>query len=84
LFYSTLSVIINLWKTYQTKREGGKMKRSALINARKNKNMTQDEVALLVGLSLSGYRKIEYNERNPTVKTVKVLIETLGIDLSMI
>ena len=60
------------------------MKRSALINARKNKNMTQDEVALLVGLSLSGYRKIEYNERNPTVKTVKVLIETLGIDLSMI
>jgi len=63
---------------------GGKMKRIALILARKQKNMSLDEVAEKIGLSVSSYRKIENNERNPTVKTVKILIELLKIDLSMI
>jgi len=81
---STLSAIIKLWKTYETKREGGKVKRNQLIRARKSKMLTQSEVAEKVELTVSGYRKIEYGERNPTLKTVKLLIEVLDIEIEML
>ena len=46
--------------------------------------LTQSEVAERVGLTVSGYRKIEYGERNPTLKTVKLLIEVLDIEIEML
>ncbi|MDY0235104.1 MAG: helix-turn-helix transcriptional regulator [Gudongella sp.] len=40
--------------------------RNELINFRKSKNLTVNEIADKIGVSSSFYEKIEYGDRNPS------------------
>lgn len=52
--------------------------RNWLIEKRKEKNLSQDEVATLCGISRQYYSFIERGERNVPVKTAKKLADVLG------
>lgn len=52
--------------------------RNWLIEQRKEKKLSQDEVATLCGISRQYYSFIERGERNVPVKTAKKLADVLG------
>ena len=49
----------------ETRKEGEKM-RKALLNARIERNLTQEEVAQKAGISRSAYTNIERGVKNPS------------------
>lgn len=54
--------------------------RSWLVDARKAREFTQNDVALLVRMSRQGYGFIETGERNPSVKMAKKIAKVLKVD----
>ncbi|KPN72796.1 helix-turn-helix transcriptional regulator [Neisseria sp. Dent CA1/247] len=48
---------------------------------RESKNWTQEEMAEKLGLSPSGYAKIEQGKSQPNVQRLKSIADVLGIDL---
>lgn len=59
-------------------------KRNELINARKKKHFTQQEVANYLGVKQPRYCKIENGKENPTLDQSKLLIKLLKINLSIL
>ena len=51
-----------------------------LRTIRKRKNLTQVEVAAMVGIKQGSYSDIERNRRTMKVKTAKRLAQVLGLD----
>ncbi len=47
---------------------------------RELKNLTREQMADLLDISVSTFKKIEYNERQPTLDEIKVISEKLEID----
>lgn len=58
-----------------------KKKRMKLVESRKNKNLSQEEVAYVVGISRSFYNQIENGERNPRYETVVKISSFLEVDV---
>lgn len=54
--------------------------RKWLVVIRKEKKMTQENVARETGISRTAYAMYEYGKRNPTVKTAKKTARILGFD----
>lgn len=54
-----------------------------LAKIRKEKKLTQKEVAQASGLSRVSYCNIENGKRNPSVATAKRIASVLGIDWTM-
>lgn len=54
--------------------------RDWLIEIRKSKNLTQDEVATKSGISRQYYSFIENGDRNCPVETAKKIADALGFD----
>jgi DNA-binding XRE family transcriptional regulator len=54
------------------------MRREALINARKRKNMTQDELACAVGISRAYLSNIERGAYPPSLRVAQSLSRVLG------
>lgn len=54
-------------------------KRSELIDIRKAKGMTQEEVADLAKISRPYYNQIENGTRNPGLYDIKAICNALGI-----
>ena len=50
-----------------------------LVEARIDKNMTQKQVATLVGVPLNTYQRWEYGVHFPDGKNILKLIEVLGV-----
>lgn len=59
------------------------MKRDWLKEIRKEKNMTQIEVAKAVGIAKSSYSLIENGERNPSGKVAIQIAQLLEFDMSL-
>ncbi|HKM22475.1 MAG TPA: helix-turn-helix transcriptional regulator [Lachnospiraceae bacterium] len=55
-----------------------------LVQLRKEKNMTQRELAQLTGNKQQVISRIEKRENSPTLKTFCSLLNTLGYDLQII
>lgn len=55
-------------------------KKNWLIEIRNLKNLTQNEVADLAGISRVAYTNIENGRRIPSVKTAKKIAEVLNFD----
>lgn len=51
---------------------------NALLTYRKNKGLTQQEVANIIGLSLSGYSRIEKGTRSASVEILRKLADLYG------
>lgn len=51
---------------------------------RELKNITREQMAADLGMSLSGYSKIERNEIDLTISRVRQIAEILSVDLSQI
>lgn len=49
------------------------MAREELINFRKKQKLTQKETAKILGISFAMYQAIEYELRNPSLKTLSKL-----------
>ena len=56
------------------------MERTFLITIRKEKNMSQKEVADEAGMNQASYCNIESGRRNPSVKVAQKLGRVLGFD----
>jgi len=54
------------------------MRREALINARKRKNMTQDQLAEAVGISRAYLSNIERGAYPPSLRVAQALARVLG------
>jgi transcriptional regulator with XRE-family HTH domain len=54
--------------------------RAWLADLRKQKNLTQMEIAQRAGITQSAYNHIELGRRAPTVKTAKALAQILEIE----
>ena len=54
-----------------------------LIDARKNANITQQELAKKTGISQADISKIENGTRNPTLNMLKRLADGLGMQLRL-
>lgn len=52
-----------------------------VADLRKQKDMTQDDLAALCGWEAPNLRKIEGAKTNPTVKTLLILSEGLGVTI---
>ncbi|SFT03800.1 helix-turn-helix domain-containing protein [Marininema halotolerans] len=59
------------------------IQRSWLVKLRKEKGMTQKDVACKAGLSRNYYSEIEKGIKTPAGKTAKRLGNTLGFDMSL-
>lgn len=59
-----------------------KIKIQSLFNERKKRNMTQEQVAMAIGLTKQGYNHIENGRCNPSWKTQKRLEKFFGIPAS--
>ncbi len=57
---------------------------NALLTYRKNKGLSQKEVADYIGLSPSGYSRVESGERNPSVDILRKLSELYGVSVDAI
>lgn len=55
------------------------MKKVNLIKARKEKGLTQVEVAIKANISEASYQRIEYGQSEPNVQTAIRIADTLGI-----
>lgn len=53
------------------------MKREKLLVARKNKGMTQEQIANAAGIQRSYYGLIETGQRNPTLKVATQIAKAL-------
>ena len=51
---------------------------------RELKNITREQMAADLGLSLSGYSKIERNEIDLTVSRIQKIAQIIGVDMSQI
>ena len=60
------------------------MKRFALIEARKNMNLTQADLARKLKLAVITVRKIESGDRNPSSKTAVEFGVCLGADIKVL
>jgi len=56
--------------------------RDALIRIRGSNNMTQEDVAKLVGISRSYYGHIETGARNPTYGLAKKIAKVFGVNVN--
>jgi len=56
----------------------------ALLNARKEKGLTQQQLAKKVGIPQSQISRIERNPDRTTVKTMRKIAKALGVDVSRI
>lgn len=54
---------------------------NALLNARKSKNITQQELSRLTGIAQGDISKIENGSANPSVKTLQKL--AAGMDMAL-
>lgn len=54
------------------------MKRKKLKRLRKNKNLTQKEVAKLIGISRPMYTSIENGTRNPSLEVMQKIVKLFG------
>ncbi|MED4715254.1 helix-turn-helix transcriptional regulator [Bacillus badius] len=57
--------------------------RSWLVNIRKGKEMTQNEVSQLSGVSRSAYSNIEIGVRSPSVETAKRIANVLEFEWTL-
>ena len=55
----------------------------ALIDARKNQNITQKELSVLTGITQSDISRIENGTRNPSLAMVKRIAAGLGMQLKL-
>lgn len=62
------------------KSKGGAHMRTWLIELRKKKELTQDQVATFCGISRQYYSFIENGDRNVPVHTAKKIANILGFD----
>jgi transcriptional regulator with XRE-family HTH domain len=62
--------------------QGDKVFGTKLREARKNKNLTQLEVAQLAKLSVNYYACIERGEVNPSLEKIKNIVKALGLKSS--
>lgn len=53
---------------------------TALLEKRKEKNMSQEEMAELLGISRQYYNAIENGIRKPSIDLAKKISETLGVE----
>lgn len=60
------------------------IRRTELIKARINKHLNQNELAKLIGISQPGLSQIEKGVRNPTLEQIKLLVELLDINVSIL
>jgi transcriptional regulator with XRE-family HTH domain len=51
---------------------------------RELKNITREQMAADLGLSLSGYSKIERNEVDLTISRIQTIAKIIGVDMSQI
>lgn len=51
--------------------------------SRKNKNMTQERLVKLIGVSMGYIGQIEREETTPSVNVIAKLVEILGIDVNL-
>lgn len=56
-------------------------KRSKLIKARKEKNLSQQQFAIAIGVSRSFYNQIENGVRNPRFETAEKISMILDLDV---
>lgn len=56
------------------------MVRQWLKDSRNDRNLTQKEVAELVGIAQPSYHLIESGENTPSVETAKKIAQVLGFD----
>lgn len=56
-------------------------KRQALIDARHERRLSQEQLGKLVGLSQAGISRLEKGEFVPMADVAKKLIDTLGVSL---
>ena len=52
-----------------------------LVSLRKKKNLTQAEVAKVIGHGLRAYQRYEYGEREPQLSTLLALADLYNISL---
>ena len=52
--------------------------------SRKNKNITQERLAELIGVSMGYIGQIECEETPPSVNVIAKLVEILGIDANLL
>lgn len=62
---------------------GGMEMRKWLKDFRLNKNLTQKELADMVGIHISMINKIELGNRTPSVKTAKDIAKILDFDWTL-
>ena len=55
----------------------------ALIDARKNQNITQKELSQLTGITQADISRIENGTRNPSLAMVKRIANSLGMRLKL-
>lgn len=55
----------------------------ATINARKNKNITQEELSKLTGLKQSTIARVERNKHSPTTSTLIRMLYPMGYTLKV-
>lgn len=58
--------------------------RTRLISLRKERNMTQQEIADLLGITRSFYGMIETGDRNPTLDLAKRIAELFNVNIEEI
>lgn len=64
--------------------EGGKLKRKNLIEARKNKGLTQSELATNLSIAPITVRKIESGDRNPSTKNAMEFSRYFNLDIKIL
>ena len=59
------------------------MKREKLQEFRQNKNLTQEQMASQLGITVSHYKALEYGQRNPSfelMERIKKIFQKTNID----
>ncbi len=57
--------------------------KSLILQARKEKNMTQEQLSKVTGIDRADISKLERGEGNPTVSSLERLAEGLGMKLKL-
>ena len=55
----------------------------AIVNARTNQNLTQNELAKRTGINQADISKLENGTRNPSINLLKRLAEGMGMNLKI-
>lgn len=73
----------NLTLREKKRKEVRNLKREKLKKFREKLNLTQEKMALTLGITVAHYKSIEYGYRNPSfelLKKIKEIFPTINID----